>query len=124
METFLLLCFLSAVVTSALFSVNVTFLTRFFNTCSSQTRRSPLRIRTELIVHFILPILACCFLYANLGYRLLQHERRAKRNRVLTLAFFLSWLLWVVCWLPNYTLTSMQIADKYSLTDSNPKWRS
>ena len=60
-----------------------------------------MRLLVELVLFFILPVLVSAFLYVNIAVRLIKRTKQAGRNHVLTLAFSLSWLFWVICWSPN-----------------------
>ena len=41
------------------------------------------------------------FFYVNIVVTLAKRKKQAGRNHILTLAFALSWLFWVICWAPN-----------------------
>ena len=57
------------------------------------------------------PAVVVAFFYIRLGMNLIRRSRNQTRNRVLTLAFFLSWLMWILCWSPNISITIVQYYD-------------
>ena len=60
-----------------------------------------MRLLVELILFFVLPVVLSAFFYVKIAVRLVKRTKHAGRNHVLTLAFALSWLFWVICWSPN-----------------------
>ena len=52
----------------------------------------------------MLPAFLSAILYVRVASGLTQQKKRTNRNRVLTLAFALSWLVWIICWAPNLAL--------------------
>ena len=62
------------------------------------------RLSIETLLFFILPFVSIGFLYIKVGLVLARKSRNVSRNRVLTLAFALSWVFWIVCWAPNIML--------------------
>ena len=65
------------------------------------TRRST-RLLIETITCFAVPAVLSGLFYAMVIIKLLKRERDAMRNRSLTIAFVISWLLWVFCWVPYF----------------------
>ena len=65
------------------------------------TRRST-RLLIETITCFAVPAVLSGLFYAKVIIKLLKRERDAMRNRSLTIAFVISWLLWVFCWVPYF----------------------
>ena len=65
-----------------------------------------------MIICLILPLLFSGFFYISVILKLLKRNRDTSRNRNLTVAFFLSWLLWLVCWVSHYLGTSFTL-DTY-----------
>ena len=61
---------------------------------------------------FLIPASITAFLYLMITIKLCRQTRHASRNMVLTVAFAVSWLAWVVCWLPNYSILGFQLLDK------------
>ena len=76
-------------------------LRKFFDRCSRLAFRHWMRLLVELVIFFILPVTASAFFYVKIAVRLAKRSKRVGRNHVLTLAFALSWLFWVLCWSPN-----------------------
>ena len=64
-----------------------------------------------MVVFFVMPAITAGYFYTRVIIGLLKQERRAARNRHLSVAFFASWLLWVVCWTPSYVVSYMRISQ-------------
>ena len=73
----------------------------FLDRCSLLAFRHWMRLLIELVLFFILPVIVSAFFYVKIAVRLIKRNKQAGRNHVLTLAFALSWLFWVICWTPN-----------------------
>ena len=71
-----------------------------------------IRLSVEGLLFFVLPAVATGVLYFRIISNLLNQEKRVSRNRVLSITFFLSWLLWVLCWTPGYILSFLQLPYK------------
>ena len=63
-----------------------------------------------MCVFFVIPAITAGYFYIRVIIRLLQQEKRAARNRQLSVAFFVTWLLWVVCWTPSYVVSYMDLS--------------
>ena len=50
------------------------------------------------------------YFYVNVIYRLATRNRDQLRNRKLSIAFAVGWLLWVVTWAPHYYITSVNLS--------------
>ena len=87
----------------------------FLQRCESISRRNWYRLLVEGVLFFAGPTLITGFFYGRIGWVLLHQDRRVSRNRVLTMAFFLSWLFWVILWIPNFIL--MIYCEKYLKLD-------
>ena len=61
-----------------------------------------MRLFFEMLVCLIIPATISGLFYLSVGAQLKQRKRERARNRNLNLAFFSSWLLWVICWVPYY----------------------
>ena len=82
--------------------------------CNELSRRHQLRWLTETIVFFGIPAFISCVFYFLIGRALAQKSRHVARNRVLTVALFLSWLFWILCWTPNYIVIGIiNVDDSY-----------
>ena len=71
-----------------------------------------------MVIFFLAPALTSGYFYLRVIRTLLAQERRVERNRILSIAFSLSWLLWVVTWIPNYAfgfleLTKLDFSEIY-----------
>ena len=64
-----------------------------------------------MVVFFVMPAITAGYFYIRVIIGLLKQERRAARNRQLSVAFFTSWLLWVVCWTPSYAVSYMRLSQ-------------
>ena len=73
----------------------------FLNRCTGLAFRHWMRLFVELVIFFIIPMIVSAFFYVNIAVRLAKRNKQAGRNHLLTLAFGLSWLFWVICWSPN-----------------------
>ena len=76
------------------------------------TRRST-RLVIEAIACFAVPAVLSGLFYAMVITKLLKRERDAIRNRSLTIAFAISWLLWVVCWVPYFWGMTTESDSRY-----------
>ena len=72
-----------------------------------------------MVVFFVIPAVTAGYFYIRVIIRLLKQEKRAARNRQLSVAFFASWLLWIACWIPTYVVSYMKLTQ-YTLFDSLP----
>ena len=66
--------------------------------------RSLLRTSIESSIFFVVPFVVSGILYYHVIKALKGMQKHQKRNRNLTLAFSCGWVLWIVCWVPNYVL--------------------
>ena len=76
----------------------------FLTNCNNLSTRDRLRWFIETILFFGIPAFLSCILYFLVGRDLANKSRHVTRNRVLTVAFLLSWLFWILCWTPNYLI--------------------
>ena len=65
-----------------------------------------------MVVFFVIPAITGGYFYIRVIIRLLKQEKRAARNRQLSVAFLASWLLWVVCWTPSYVVSYMSLSKQ------------
>ena len=64
-----------------------------------------------MVAFFVIPAITAGYFYVRVIVRLLKQERRAARNRQLSIAFLASWVLWVVCWTPSYVVAYMRLSQ-------------
>ena len=70
--------------------------------CDTIYYRDMKRTIIEMGICLALPaFLSGCF-YLLIGVALIRRNHSSVRNRNLTFAFFLSWVLWLICWAPYY----------------------
>ena len=74
----------------------------FIERCVSMTSKPIWRNTLDAVIFFTLPALASGCLYFKVIRNLLKQEKRVGRNKALSVAFVLSWVLWILCWVPNY----------------------
>ena len=89
------------------FSGSVIF-QKFIQRCNILSTRHKSRLIVETVVFFLIPAFLSAALYIKVGVTLKRQKKRAERNRVLTLAFALSWLAWVICWSPNVLVVAKE----------------
>ena len=75
------------------------------------------RLLLEIVVFFIIPALLAGYFYQRVIIVFSKQQRRVSRNRQLSIAFGISWFLWVVCWIPSYVVSLMQLLS-YEQFDS------
>ena len=81
----------------------------FIQRCVSLTSKPLWRNTLDAIVFFSIPALASGYFYVQVIRNLLKQEKRVERNRALSVAFVLSWVLWVLCWVPNYAFGYFEV---------------
>ena len=89
----------------------------FFESCSVFVLRSNQNksiLLWDVLASLVIPALLSAFFYIKICTALLKRERDQERNRNLTIAFFLNWLLWVIFWSVYYFLTSLSLGQKNS----------
>ena len=84
--------------------------------------RYTLRLTVEMGVFFVIPAITAGYFYVRVIVRLLKQEKRAARNRQLSIAFFASWLLWVVCWTPSYVVSFMNLSHYQNFDTLKGQW--
>ena len=91
----------------------------FIRSCNQLSGRHRIRWLTETIIFFGIPALLSCVFYFLVGRALAHKSRHVIRNRVLTVALFLSWLFWILCWTPNYLVIGIiNLDDDYGYYSS------
>ena len=70
--------------------------------CAEFIVRNSEKLVIDFVVCLALPASISAFCYFRLAIKLFQRGRHVSRNRNLTIAFLVSWILWIVCWCPNY----------------------
>ncbi|XP_063721745.1 atypical chemokine receptor 3-like [Symsagittifera roscoffensis] len=75
--------------------------------CDSMMYKDPkVRSLVDGIVFYLAPAVLCLVLYGRTGYVLMQSKGSKQiRNRNLTVAFILSNVFWIVCYIPQHVLT-------------------
>ena len=85
----------------------------FFQACYELVYfRSSSQAYIEMSVGLILPALFSGFFYVNVIVVLLRRNRDTARNRNLTLAFLVSWLLWLICYVFHYLGATLNVKSK------------
>ena len=81
---------------------------KFIRKCNLLSFRPLNRLVFEGIFFFVAPACVVAFFYIKLGVDLMRRSRYQARNRILTFAFVLSWLMWIVCWSPSLAIMVVQ----------------
>ena len=89
----------------------------FLYKCESYPFRYGNRLVFDAITCLGIPGLISGYFYVNVIYRLTARNRDQLRNRNLSIAFAVGWLLWIVTWGPHYYITSMHLAYGEELPD-------
>ena len=84
---------------------------KFIRKCNSLFYRPFNRLVFDRIFCFVAPAGVVAFFYIKLGVDLMRRSRYQARNRILTFAFVLSWLMWIVCWSPSLAIMVVQYYD-------------
>ena len=89
----------------------------FLNNCDAYTNRTRNRVLIDALITFLIPASISCFFYVCIMINLFKRKRNASRNKTLSISFAASWLLWVVCWTPNFcSLMIMSINNSENLS--------
>ena len=84
---------------------------RFLVGCFDSMKRQTVRLVIDIVLYFGVPALISCYCYLRVGIVLLTRDRNQTRNRNLSIALFLSWLLWILCWTPAYWALSLDFDE-------------
>ena len=76
----------------------------FIRRCTTFNVRYKFRLILELVIFFLLPAVVSGYFYFAISKSLKTQEKRKERNKTLIRAFIISWVLWIVCWSPEYPL--------------------
>ena len=96
----------------------------FFVRCNSWQIKPFWRVLVDSVLVYIIPVGFSGFLYIKIASALRSQTKRVNRNRNLSICFFTSWCLWVVCWAPKIIISLMQIpkhSAKFSLGETGNK---
>ena len=86
---------------------------------------SLLRVGIESVFCFFIPASLSGYLYWKVIEKLKESPKNEERNRMLSIAFRLSWALWILCWTPKYVLSAARMiydATDSVLADKKPTW--
>ena len=81
----------------------------FLYKCSIYPFRYGNRLVFDAITCLGIPGVMSGFFYVNVIYRLATRNRDQLRNRNLSIAFVVGWLIWIVTWVPHYWMTSQSL---------------
>ena len=76
----------------------------FLYNCEAFQLRQPVRLAFDASVCLGIPAVISAYFYFSIATVLRKRDKDASRNATLALSFALSWLLWILCWTPNYVL--------------------
>ena len=82
----------------------------FLYQCESYPFRYGNRLLFDATACLGIPGVLSGYFYVNVIYRLATRNRDQSRNRNLSIAFVVGWLLWIITWVPHYYITSMSLA--------------
>ena len=89
-------------------------MTDFIVNCDTIYYRKTARIVFESVMCLAIPATPSGYFYLRVAFKLLNRERNQSRNRNLTIAFILSWFLWIICWTPSYWAMSFDFSASNS----------
>ena len=93
----------------------------FLHNCASFQVRHSLRLFLDCLVCLVVPGLLSAGLYIKVAHVLLKRNRNQSRNRSLTIAFAISWLLWLSTWIPYYALLFVGISLRSDGIEENER---
>ena len=100
-------------------------MTDFIVNCDTIHYRKTARIVSESVMCLAIPATLSGYFYLRVAIKLLNRERNQSRNRNLTIAFILSWFLWIICWTPSYWAMSFDVsAFESDYENDSQSWRS
>ena len=85
---------------------------RFMQRCTTLITKPLWRVCIDSLLNLIIPACISGFFYVKVIQILRNQEKRADRNRILSISFVFSWLLWVLLWTPKFILGFMQLGFK------------
>ena len=74
----------------------------FLHNCEAYASRTNKRAIIDCIISLVIPASISCFFYVSIMVTLYRRKTRSSRNSTLSICFAASWLLWLLCWTPNY----------------------
>ena len=74
----------------------------FLNNCEAYVNRTNKRAVIDCIITLVIPASISCFFYVSIMVTLCNQKTHTSRNSTLSICFAASWLLWLLCWTPNY----------------------
>ena len=75
----------------------------FVYRCVGFYYRRDRRILIEASIFMIVPWMLSGYFYFSISRDILKREHDVERNRNLSIFFCISWIVWIICWAPNYT---------------------
>ena len=93
----------------------------FIKNCMLFVDRRNAKVSVDLIIFMVVPAIASGYFYIRISKVLLNRELDTERNRNLSIAFGVSWLIWILLWSPNYILMLVirprfrEVSLKYSI---------
>ena len=96
----------------------------FIIRCNAWQIKPLWRVIVDAVLTYLIPIGFSGFLYFKMIRVLRSQQTHASRNRNLSICFFTSWCLWVICWAPKIAIGLMQIPTRsasYSLGEVGNK---
>ena len=80
----------------------------FIKNCMLFVDRRNAKVSLDWIIFMVVPAIASGYFYIRISKVLLNRELDTERNRNLSIAFGVSWVIWVFLWSPNYILMLMR----------------
>ena len=80
----------------------------FIQNCMLFVDRRNAKVSLDWIIFMVIPAVASGYFYIRISKVLLNRELDTERNRNLSIAFGVSWLIWILLWSPNYVLMLMK----------------
>ena len=94
----------------------------FIHRCNSLISRPIWKNTLDMVLFFLAPAVASGYFYWCVIRNLLAQEKRVGRNRALSVAFLLSWFLWVLTWIPNYAFGFLETPNIDSVEFYGANW--
>ena len=86
---------------------------------------SLLRVGIEVVFCLLIPASISGYLYWKVIEKLKESPKNEERNRMLSIAFRLSWVLWILCWTPKYVLSAAKMIHNAMVShfpNEKPAW--
>ena len=94
--------FFDTTIRGGIFKYEISKFDRFIVNCLSYKKRSKLRVILDAVIWLLTPAVVSGFFYVKIAIALCRRTRNATRNTTLTICFAISWVMWLICWIPNY----------------------